>query len=478
MTTRLKSYILLIITATATLIATCGCAGEPRTSLLESVSVSHRGSMITVNFDQLLLETGSKLTPDSLITTPEFDSFLDFIGRDVISGIDKSSFGKIMRHADRSLVLFYASEDGQSFVTFNISDMSKLKEAMSRLSRGAMDATGGVKVYNLGSFRVGIGDNHGFIFKGEAERLPALLEETREVNASQLEGICDFLDTTGVIHLAVLSEVGEDPLGRESRWDCLRLYSEGQKGYLTFRSFLGDGSEISGEGHLKPVDTDFLRYFPADLNLVTAFGSDGEAMRCEGYFKGLATWIGSDAAEYLEMAAMSLEQTDGTAAVGIRFPAPGDTAGIAAIAMIHMPRAQLAATMALIGATAGNSEIQAGVDSRTGTLSVALPEQFARFGRKIYVAGCDGYLTTATFEPLPGCLNDFAPIFEGKNGGFYMKINSLGGLIPGCHFGIQAEFPEEEDDRGHFILRIINSDLNFMNALATALAVARENETE
>lgn len=448
------SYAALLILLCTTLLGSCG--GSAERSLLSTIPVSSRCMVAAINLDYAIKASGSELDP----STGELN--LSDISRQLLNRISGGiatddillQTGDFLRYIDRSFVVSYNGQDGVSFITFRITSRDEIIKTLELHSQGVVEKLDDISFYSFGSYRVGVLDNQGWIFNGEPRELTALLDETANADIEDFPAVRDFFSDCPTVKIGALTEVGDATSGQNSRWRLVSLHTDGLTAEITANTTAGDGNPVALEG-TAPVSDDFLRYFPADMNLVMAFGHTTDDIDVDD-FDFFIEMYAAYLRPYVSFLRPYLPYVDGTVAVGVKANLEDVAAGRPpqGITMIRMGQEKLDKAIgditrfiSTMGISPAPGELPGEKVFDLTTLSVGL---------QLHVAPCDGYLTLATFTPKADCQNSYAPVFEGKNGGALLNIPTLAPIIPGCDMGIDASM-QVEPEKSFYRIHITNS---------------------
>lgn len=437
------------------IIMMCDCGGSEK-SLLSTIPVNSRCMVAVINLDYAISASGSELntTTGELQLSPSTADFIDKLSGGVFTDDVLTQTGDFLRYIDRKFVVSYSGQDGVSFMTFRITSSDNIIKTLTQHSQGMLETLDDISFYTFGSYKVGVLKDQGWIFRGEPRELTALLEETKNANLGDVEYVSGFFNDCPSVKIAALTEVGDASSQQNSRWRLVDVVTDGLHAEITAISASGDGTTVSPEG-TAPVSTDFLRYFPADMNLVLAFGHTVEDIEVDDFDFFIEMYAGY-LKPYVSFLRPYLPYVDGTVAIGVQanLNDVADGRPPHGITMIKMGDSKLES--AIHDITGFISTL--GIEAAPGTLPGEKVFDLTSIGAplQLHVTPCDGYLTLSTFTPMANCQNDYAPVFEGKNGGALLNVASLSPIIPGCDMGIDASM-QVEPDKSVYRVEITNA---------------------
>lgn len=267
----MKKYILFIACFVAAIgLMLQGCSSSEN-QLLESVPLGQRCLVAMINADRIMELTGSEIGSDGTIKTSEtMERLSDHLLLNESDSAEMRILLGMLPYLDSKCLLYYVAQDRESFITANIKQVEQAEKYLRLESHAAMRVLDDIRFYNFGPMVVAVRDNQCWFFTGQARRLTGILEDASKNNAANLRGVSEFLSNPEVARCAVMSNVTADITGARNIWHCIDLNANHDAGTAKAYSMYGDGEEVKSD-FLDVMDTDFLRYFPADLNMVVAF---------------------------------------------------------------------------------------------------------------------------------------------------------------------------------------------------------------
>lgn len=261
------------------------------------------------------------------------------------------------------------------------------------------------------------------------EEIDNILSSAKESNMAQMTGLVDFLQREECA--SIVSNI--DGFGTDGQWACMDLVVKNNKVVINGQLMETDGKVVELEG-LQPLQTDFLRYLPGDMNFVAAIG----ATRTTDWSllnKIMSTAEDAQLAGFYDTIVPYLHSADGTVAIATTIDTDDVmNTGANFFMMMHMPRHKIVDGLNEIE----NRMISAGakpVRDADGNLSLA------GSGMSLYAGEIDGYLAIATMPLTPTRNNEFAPYFVNRNAGVYINLPSLPMLegSPGVLVDLQVQ---------------------------------------
>lgn len=348
--------------------------------------------------------------------------------------IDSNTLKRLAGIADAvnldHVVAFYASS-GSPILTFTVSDEDALGKALE--GNAQKSSTGGFTVYSSGRDAVLVKDGQGWMLQSTrpTEVITRILAEAKTESMLKADGLVDFLNTAGTARAVIdLSQFSKELKGQ---WGCMNLKLDGPSAMAEIQLMSADG-KVNELNALQPLDTDFLRYIPAEANIAAALGAS-KGVDWDGIAVGATMIPGMRVGGMLDTLMPYLKKADGTVAIASTVDAANlDNSGSRLFVMIHMPQQEVDAAVQQVkqrftsmGATAsqGNEGI---------TVLSAGPSRF-------YLGNVDGYLALSSWPLTPTHNNSLAPYFVNRCAGLVMLIPSLSPLMDGARFG--ADFNVE-----------------------------------
>ena len=284
------------------------------------------------------------------------------------------------------------------------------------------------------------------------------------------KGIADFFDKKAG-EAAVYGAIGQSLVGapsaananpQDAGWIAFDVKEESGVADLTAVLMEGSGKEIEIKG-LQKIDTDFLRYVPADMNIVAAAGlTPGIDWNPAGRL--LAVIASPDVAGFFAVASPYLKAIDGTVAVAARVD-PDSPMESKMFAMARMPREKINDLVAQIGTIAAMAGAKTTpVSDNMSCLTVpGVPGDF-------FIGEVDGYFAFASFPLDSKAENPFTADIEGHQAAAI--VSTTEGAIPAPQFpaatGINARFALDKSE-AHLRLSFPGSEESPLAVIASAL---------
>ncbi len=252
-------------------------------------------------------------------------------------------------------------------------------------------------------------DDTGFCFIArDVMTVSSALADARMSHFSSFEGVSGFLSEKSACNIAV--NCGHSPLsflGSRGRWLCLSFNATRLSVTFTGKVMNREGVLDSIGSNFKEIDTDFLRYTPADASVVLAFGQFSGNARALGMLLG-------------RFAPMYLSQADGTTSL-YALPASGNSEAVAANipgswnveTMVHIPENMIENGLRQYAGRSEGAVVQID-DNQWG---------YTSDGNNYYFGAFDGSLVFSTNrEIFSDYNNSFSDDFLGKRAAMVLDV--------------------------------------------------------
>lgn len=358
-----------------------------------------------------------------------------------------------------------------ALLTFSITDSSKFNHALIELA-GNKESSGGYDIYSAEGTCVLVKGDQAWITDGHAGNavttLDALLERADKKPLGKLTEVTDELADDDPVTMMINSAAYAQG-ATVANWASILTMQFDAKG----TKVVGKGHYFTADGkkakmpNTKNLDTDFLKYIPANAVLVLASGIDG-SMDWDKIVKENSAQLDYQSAAILGTVVPFLKSLDGTTSVAVW---PLDASAWS------NPSLENIGFNLMLGVKKDNRETilgqinmmitQVGIAGQPqGDMTVyALPG----FGT-IRVGIVDDYVTV-TNTPLASADNSLKPIFSGNVSAMYLNIPSLALLGQGRglpEWGIKGNITCEDDE---FELEVepVGTDMTFLQAILNQL---------
>lgn len=245
-------------------------------------------------------------------------------------------------------------------------------------------------------------------------------EAAAKLPLSSLKGIADRFDVDansgaplyGAVSrtlFAPSSASSSDP--QAAQWLAYAISEEGEYASVDVMLMEGSGKPVEIKG-LQTVAPDFLRYVPADMNVVVAAGLTPE-IDWDAAGALVAMVADKELYTYIAAAEPYLKSIDGTVAIafGVDKDAPGTPSGFFAMARMERSKIQDFVKQAGMLAAMAGADFQPLGDNMA---RLSLPA-IAGVPSEMYMGEVDGCLVISTFLPDGKASNSFAPAMEGHD---------------------------------------------------------------
>ncbi|MBD5346263.1 MAG: hypothetical protein HDR92_03920 [Bacteroides sp.] len=227
---------------------------------------------------------------------------------------------------------------------------------------------------------------------------------------------------------------------QSSQWLTYSIRQESDVASVSAKLMEGSGKPVELKG-LQAISTDFLRYVPADMNVVAAAGLTPEID-----WDAAAALVNMVAdrttAGYIAAAAPYLKSIDGTVAIALGFDKAGNLSPATTrfLAMVRMDRSKInevvrqAGVLAALGG-ASTEQISATVSRIALPASSGMPSE-------IYIGEVDGNLVISSYLPDGKANNSFTTSVEGHEAAAVVAVPAR--VLPAAQFpanqGIDVRF--------------------------------------
>ncbi len=411
-TTRLCRIPLLLAAALICVLNSCTGTEE---ELLSAVPASAQ-TVITANLVRLANEAGYT-DKDGNINLSDFFNETISVSPETIDAAKEA--------VDLEHTVIYSLQGSSFSILCNVKDADALK-ALAKANSIKTSETDGYTVYDISGFKLAVKD--GKIWGSENDPV-AIAKLTAEKCGSDgsftiHKGLCGFLAADRAISATISLEQTGAPQNRK----YLAAAVSGNDYTASVNACLmrASGEKIPMD-MLTDIHTDFMRYLPANFNIVAAAGLTDKVN-----WDDIAEFIGSmgglRARGILDSVLDIIKQCDGTAAIGADgYSLPGNEPMF--ILMVHLPQDKIKATEQNIA----NEFTAYGITPykrHDGQTELRLP------GMRIFTGNTDGYMSIGTQPFVPARENSLTTIFKGQRAAVSVKLESLAGYIQGCTYGL------------------------------------------
>lgn len=452
-------------------------------SLLSSIPVDKPCVVVSIDLDkfidaaQITIEDGKVTVPDYIQKSPLLEALLpQGDPKGVVELLTDFS-----KNINNEFVVAYSNDEGDSFLTYQIDNGNGYDNWMEEnLDMSTeRDENGIVFVQTKSGRNVWFAKRGktGWLMKGDPEKLVAILERAKKVNASKLSGIRNYFNDSECVHFAYMMSPGTDPNGQKSLWRIGDLNFEGNRVYGEELDVYGDG-ELLKRAYVSQVSTDFLRYVPDSMSLVLAVGHNGKSFDVDNNQEFELIRSRLDAfgfGQYLDIAKPYINAIDGTVAAALKFdfskPQPQFQG---AVLIAHMSQSMVNNTLSQIKMLASQMNVPITTTDKTGEFSIDL-SSVTGTPLTLSCANRDGYLMLSTYSLSGEYNNSYARYFTGKDGACVVNIPSLAFLTPNVSEGLQL-VAEAKLGGGEYKAEFTGSETPFLEtlmAILNSLAIGR-----
>lgn len=412
-------------------------------------------------------ENGSLVLPDNLkklVGSSVDQAQLDLIAK-IYTSIDANNIFMIIDGGKAGFTT------PTPLLTFSITDSSKFNNALVELA-GNKESSGGYDIYSANGSCVLVKGDQAWITEGHASTavttLDAILERADKKPLAKLTEVADELADDDPITMMInsASYAHGAPVANWASIITMQFDAKGKK-------VVGKGHYFTAEGkkakmpNIKNLDTDFLKYVPANATIVIASGIDG-SMDWETIMKENSAQLDYQSAAMLGLFVPFLKSLEGTTSIAA-WP-------IVSTAWSN-PSLENIGFNLMLGVKKENRETVLGqinmMITQTGIAGQPQGDMtvysIPGFGT-IKVGIVDDYVTV-TNSSLAATDNSLKSIFSGNASAMYLNIPSLSLLGQGRglpEWGIKGNITCE-DDEFELEAEPVGTDMTFLGAILNQL---------
>jgi len=400
----------------------CSCSSD-RDKLLESVP-SDTEFVATFNFIKLAKEAGVTVEDGRAVLPPEMSFFKEKMSADFLKEI-----GKLATAVDlENVVAFGSMNKGIIYLTASVNDADEIR-SIARNAEMERETEDGRTVYSESDSKyaecIVLNEDETQVWLiPERRYLPAMDDfefARKKNNILRFSGLANVLKSDNIANMVI--DQSALRTGLDDYWVTTTVNVDNNAIVAVTNIMKPDGEEYETDV-LKPVDTDFLRYMPANFIAAAAIGINPESNWVNDVSKALESTLGYRAKSQIDELTPYLKALDGTIAIGfgpknkLAFNS-SNPADWQVVAMAHMKQNkvnQLTETVNNLFPRA--SQVSNGLYSITED------------GATITYGSVDGYFAVALGVDLkPDKNNSFANDFNGKPLAVVMQTPLLNTIV-------------------------------------------------
>lgn len=393
---------------------TTGCTSS-ETDLLESVPASAQ-TVMTVNLNKLAHDAGYT-DKNGNIALP------DYMFESVpLSPEQIVALGAVV---DLEHIVAYSLGGSNFTLTFNIKDEDALK-AIATASGATSSQTQGYTVYSFRGSQIAVKDGQGWCAPN-AVATAELSREKRDADGSytMYKGLTEYLNVDRPMSVIICAEAPKNAAQR-GKFLCAALSGNQEGASINSCIMHASGEKISMD-MLTTLHTDFLRYTPANMNIVFAAGLT-DKIDWNDFSETVTSMGGTRARGFFDSIFDILRQADGTVALcADGYTLLGNDPGV--LFMAHLPQNTLNTTLTELVNQASSMGMNV-TRREDGQYKATL------MGTNLYAGSVDGYLSIGSQPFVPTRENSLTTTFEGQRAAAYISLETLAPYVPGCNFGI------------------------------------------
>lgn len=370
-----------------------------------------------VNVEEIAKNAGCEVSSSGIKLSPEVKPLFEaVVGQQLLNNVTT-----ILPYIDARHVM--AFDEKQEFIlTYLISDADAYAKAMEE-AVGHPQSNDGFTVY-AGRLVTVVKGHQAWTMEGTPDHVISVvdrvLDKAAEDNFTTHHGLAEYIDESEAVGMVVnLAALGMKDNGT---WLGAHFKFESMSAQADIQLMLSDGEIVPVDGFCN-IDSDFLRYVPADFNYALAIGVESGATLA-GWLQMVMPMMPFEQRGMLDAVMPFLSRIKGTVAVaGLSDGLPADDSEIAPLlVMAHMDQDDV------------NASVQELVNLVRGMGASVSPAGEGRYvvtapGLKVYIGNVDGNLGLSTIPFESTRENSMAPAFGSRFGGAYF-------MMPGGYRGI------------------------------------------
>lgn len=456
--TSLKSLLLMAGIFLSLVVTSCS---KDQSELLSTVP-SDADWIQTLNLKKLLSEAGCTFSGDKVQLTPQIskilgnDAELETLISDMAGAID-------MEH-----VVAFGAGRASAVCSFIITDHEALASCIESSGMSKGESADGYDLYT-GSKRSAlvVKANQGWILQDSSpiDKIKNICDNAANSSVTSLNGILTFLRGNNIANIAV-AKTGMMLGSQTDVWTCIDINIKSNALAANIVNMQADGKIMPVE-NLQTINTDFLRYVPADFTIAAAAGLtqkiDWETMATAATMAG-----GYRARGLFDTLLPYLKEIDGTVAMATGAESADawnnpSLSNFGFIFMAHMPQATVDRALAAMAQFAGQAGIPVTTEQPSGQMVVNLNGVTLRAGN------VDGYLTIANIPIESTHSNSLNTDFLSKQAALSFTVPNLSQFIRNADFGAKLTIGVEPENI-HCQLNLTGTDAPILETLLSVIA--------
>lgn len=311
MKTKFISWVTVII-AFAVILFNAGCSKDERSSLLEHAPLDAQNVML-LNIKNIVLQSGGDISPDGrLLPTDDFVSLL--VSHDEASQALIDVLCTTAPFIDCENLMRYqpAGNEANAVIVFEITDATKLKDALSKIADGK-ESVHGYDIFTMNQCAVAIKKEKGWISRDIQEAME--IENSIDNNSyASYEPLREFFDYDSHDVEIVFNNIDNN---RTPIQYTTLIGSVKNNGIYVDMQFMDkEGNYFSFKDYIHAVDRDLVSYMPSQTQALFAIGDVDDWSKI---FVGIENLLPPDIVSpymlYFALAKEYISQIDGTTLV-------------------------------------------------------------------------------------------------------------------------------------------------------------------
>ncbi len=292
----------------------CSCTSN-RDKLLETVPDDSE-IVLTANLVKLAKDAGVTVEDGRLVLPIEYSELRKNIPTDALKDLGRAASAVDIEN----VVIFGSIRDNVLFITAAVTDIDELK-ALIRKSDMERSTENGRTVYSESESKyadcIVISENEEQMWYVPGRRYLSKIDDfeyaRKKNNILRYSGLASALKAGNIVNLIIDPSALQN--GFDNYWLTASINVSNNAIVAEAKAMKPDGEEYKTDT-LQPVDTDFLRYMPANFIAAAAIGINGNSDWTGDISKALSSMLGYQAKSVLDEVMPYLKAIDGTVALG------------------------------------------------------------------------------------------------------------------------------------------------------------------
>lgn len=441
-------------------LAVTSCSSD-KSKLLESVPFDAE-IVATVNLMELAKQSDLTVEDSRLVIPAKYPELKNSMSADNLETI-----GKLASAIDlESIVFFGYAKNDDFYATALVKDADKLRSVLKENGFSAKSENG-MEVYENGGMSFAFEDSDNqiwFVESRNLNRIEDFVLARNKNNILRYSGLADALTGDNIANLVIDQSILGT--GMDNYWSAFSINVSNNAIVAEMKAMSPDG-EVYRTDALRPVDTNFLRYIPANFICATAIGLNPQSGWVEQVGNAIEKAGGRSSANEFAEIAPYLKAIDGTIAAGF---GPKNKAALMnpespqqwqAIVMAQMNQSKINELTELL-----RSNLPGSTEISNGLYSFTSQEVSFTYG------SVDGNFAIGMGTDLkPDKQNSFANDFSDNPIGFVFQTPMLNTLVnnPALAYSIKINMDYKDNGMTTLKINLVGTDQPIIPTLITTL---------